>query len=142
MRVLFVLRHSGYVRNFESAIRQLAGRGHEVELVFDMERPEAEIAERLQAELGIPYAYAPGRHDAWTMTAYGLRFGIDYLRYLDDLYRDAPKLRERGERDAPLLVQGLGRMPGLRGRRGRRLLAGTLRALDRAIPTAPAVAGF
>jgi hypothetical protein len=142
MRIVFVLRHSGYVRNFESALRLLAERGHEIELAFDIERSEAEIAERLESELGIRHGYAAGRHDAWTMTAYGLRFGIDYLRYLDDLYRDAPKLRERGERDAPDLVRNLSRAPLLRTRGGRRALGATLRAFDRAIPTSAEIDAF
>ena len=30
MRILFVFRHGGYVRNFESLLVELAERGHEV----------------------------------------------------------------------------------------------------------------
>ena len=36
MNVLFVMRHSGYVRNFESTLRLLCDRGHSVQLGFQI----------------------------------------------------------------------------------------------------------
>src|SRR5688500_5362000 len=34
MKILFIMRHSGYVRNFESTLRLLCDRGHHVHLAF------------------------------------------------------------------------------------------------------------
>ena len=34
MKLLFLMRHSGYVRNFESTLRLLCERGHSVHLAF------------------------------------------------------------------------------------------------------------
>jgi hypothetical protein len=34
MTVLFVMRHAGYVRNFESVLRMLCDRGHRVQFAF------------------------------------------------------------------------------------------------------------
>ena len=36
MKILFVMRHSGYVRNFESTLRMLCDRGHTVDLAFQI----------------------------------------------------------------------------------------------------------
>ena len=35
MRILFFMRHQGYVKNFESTLEELATRGHAVHLAFD-----------------------------------------------------------------------------------------------------------
>ena len=52
MKVLFAALHLAYFRNFESVIRELAARGHQVHLAGD--EPEAmggqALAERLAAE--------------------------------------------------------------------------------------------
>jgi hypothetical protein len=136
VRIVFVLRHSGYLRNFESMLRMLAEHGHDIDLAFDIPRPNTAVADRLAEEFQrVQYGYGPARQDAWTTLAYGLRYGIDYLRYLDGFYRGATKLRERGRQSAPPLVLALSRMPLLRTRLGIRLLAWLLRSLDRAIPT-------
>ena len=46
MRVLFFARHYAYLRLFESAIAELARRGHEVHLSAD--REEAEVLEKTE----------------------------------------------------------------------------------------------
>src|SRR5687768_12450516 len=114
MKVLFSLRHVGYIRNFESTVRGLAERGHHVHLVIEknredpsLGRPElvepAALAERLlETYPNITQGDAPSR-DA-NGAAYlrrKLRLGIDYLRYLDDAYKDAHKLRARAEEHCP-----------------------------------------
>ena len=106
MKVLFVMRHSGYVRNFESTLRMLCERGHHVHLAFqngthwlldpgDMTREMADSYRRFSRG-GIPV-----RDDAWGLAARELRIGLDYLRYLSPEYDNAPKLRERATRDVP-----------------------------------------
>lgn len=34
VKILFLLRHPLYLRNYESVLRELAARGHRVELIF------------------------------------------------------------------------------------------------------------
>jgi hypothetical protein len=143
VRIAFVLRHSGFLRNFESMLRSLAERGNELDLIFELPRPDTEIADRLAEDFpSVRHGVGPRRRDEWTALAYGLRHGIDYLRYLSAPYRNAPKLRERGEKGVPPLVHALAQAPGLRTRPGLWLLDRTLRAFDRAIPTCAEIDEF
>ena len=43
MRVLFLMRHSGYVRNFESTLRLLCERGHQVHVGFQGKTKYAQL---------------------------------------------------------------------------------------------------
>jgi hypothetical protein len=141
MRVLFVMRHGGYVRNFEWVLRLLAERGHEVELGFERGRAKGmaeriergrggfELPDRLRDEVGIRNALVPTRDDRWRGLAFGLRQSVSYLRYLSPAYRDAGKLRERWARGTPWLVVRLARLAPLRAP-----LARLLRWAERRIP--------
>ena len=115
MRVLFVMRHGGYVRNFEWMLRLLAERGHHVTLGFERGRARgmAERIERGRADFPLPdllreqtggtvdHELVPTRADRWRALAFGLRQSVSYLRYLSPPYRDARKLRERWARGTP-----------------------------------------
>jgi hypothetical protein len=143
MRILFVMRHGGYVRNFEWVLRLLAERGHRVHLGFERGRA-ASMAERIQrgrADFPLPdrlqedtggaidYGLVPTRDDRWRALTFGVRQSVSYLRYLSPAYRDADKLRERWARGTPKLVVGLGRLAPLRAP-----LERLLRAIERRIP--------
>ena len=39
MKILFLMRHSGYVWHFESTLRLLCERGHRVHLAFNDDAP-------------------------------------------------------------------------------------------------------
>ena len=99
MKILFSALHFGYFRNFESVIVALAERGHRVHLAAD----EQDIAggqglvERLATmHDGITWGWTPGVQDEpWFMAAQKARYGLDYVRFLDPRYEDAPKLRLR-----------------------------------------------
>jgi hypothetical protein len=141
MKILFVMRHSGYVRNFESTLRLLCDRGHTVLLGFqvggthwllDPEDVTAAIAEQYPR---FTRDMIPVRDDAWGHAARDLRLTLDYLRYLGPEYRDAPKLRERAERGAPPAVVARATRGPWSSPAGRRLMAGASRLLLRAIPT-------
>ena len=135
------MRHSGYVRNFESTIRLLCERGHQVHLGLHGKTKYAQldpaaVADQLARECaGFSYGDAPLRSDGWGLLGRDLRLGLDYLRYLAPEYDDAPRLRERALTTAPADVlaqtrEGFGASP-----LGRRLLAARLRAMNAAIPT-------
>jgi FkbM family methyltransferase len=140
MKLLFVMRHSGYVRNFESTLRMLCERGHSVHLAFQgkvkyTQLDPTDIAAQLAAAYpSFSYGDITLRSDGWGLLGRELRLGLDYLRYLEPAYDNAPKLRERATREAPASVLERARRGGLRSALARRALAARLRAMNRAIP--------
>ncbi len=138
LRMLFIARHFTYFRNYDSALRALAARGHTIHLA--VERAEAQggqqAVETLARECArITYGTVPDRSDdAWTDLAQRLRHGLDYLRYLDPFYDDAPLRRVRArERTAQALIS-LADPPVLSGRAWRSGVGAFLHTLDKAVP--------
>jgi hypothetical protein len=145
MKILFCMRSTIYVRNFESTLRMLAEHGHRVHIVADRHWPESdELVRRLCAAYSsIRYSEPPiVPFNAWSFFGTELRAGKDYLRYLDPEFEHAPKLRVRAERNAPGFVLSILNRPGMHTRTGRRLLGRALDALDRAVPYHPEVEKF
>jgi hypothetical protein len=107
MKILFVMRHSGYVRNFESTLRMLCERGHTGRpRIPDRGHPLAARSVDMTTQMADMYprfsrSTIPVRDDSWGYAARELRLGLDYLRYLGPAYRNAPKLRARAEREVP-----------------------------------------
>ncbi len=148
MHVLFVMRHGGYVRNFEWVLRQLAERSHRVELGFERSRAKGmaeriqrgradfPLPERLRVETGgaVSHTVVPSRDDRWMPLVFGLRQSLSYLRYLSPAFRHADKLRSRWARGTPRITVGIARLPGLRSRRGLALLERVLRLAERLVP--------
>jgi FkbM family methyltransferase len=148
VNVLFVMRHSGYVRNFESTLRLLCDRGHRVHLAFqtagthgllDPSDTAGQLCDRYPR---FSRGVIPGREDAWGYAARELRTGLDYLRYLAPEYADAPKLVARAARDAPAgLLRRVQQGPLSTGV-GRAVMARWLRALHDAVPTDPRIDAY
>src|SRR3954470_14525116 len=138
MKILFSATHFGFLRNFQSTIRLLAERGHEIHLVA--ERRDAidgqKMADILVAEHpSITFDLVPSsRHRLWYALGTGVRASLDYWRYLDSRWDQAPKLRGRAESQAPRFARAIARMPLLGSRASLALLQGTFRAIDRALP--------
>ena len=148
MTVLFVMRHSGYVRNFESTLRMLCDRGHAVHVAFqgrtkyDQLDP-THIAQRLADRYrSFSHGQAPIRVDGWGLLGRELRLGRDYLRYLGPEYRNAPKLRKRAMLDAPQWVMERSKRGLLSTAVGRAALSASLRSMDSAIPLDSEITGF
>ena len=138
MRILFVLHHAG-VTPFARTLGLLAGRGHQVHVAFKRVKT-AESARDLKQladeHPGITFGHVPGgRPSEWDPFARKLRATIDYLRYLEPRYRDAGKLRARAERNAPAAGQRLAGMARALGRPGVGAALGTLRAVERCLPS-------
>ena len=148
MKVLFVMRHSGYVRNFESTLRMLGERGHSVHLAFQgrtkyEQLDPTQIAQQLADRYPtFSYGQAPLRIDGWGLLGREVRLGRDYLRYLGPEYRDAPKLRKRATADAPrwVIAHSDGGLLGTAV--GRAILSASLRAIDDTIPLDADIARF
>ena len=153
MKILFFMRHAGYVRNFESLLYALAERGHEVHLAMEPRvgprKQEAirggdGILEALCARYpNVTVGSAPVRRDrGWSLVVRRLRRTADYLRYLAPRYREAPALRERAESRAASIVRRIARWPLVGTPAGLRLLTRALHALERAVPACPEQQAF
>ena len=148
LRILFFLRAVNFDRVFECFLRELLGRGHQVEVVFDTEKRglpanPTQLFDTLRAEYpGLTYEDLPPRTDRWLRGATALRFAIDYLRYLDPEYSDAEALRARARSRVPGLLRVLVDPPLGRGRRPRPLTARLLRKLDAALPVSSELRAF
>jgi hypothetical protein len=136
VRVLFVMRHAGYVRNFEWVLRTFAERSHQVHIGFERDTGDPSLPNRLETETGgaITHSVLPSRDDPWRVPVFGIRQSLSYLRYLSALYRDAAKLRERWARVTPRMTVRLLRSGIGRSAFGRALVARGLRAAERIAP--------
>ncbi len=138
MKILFSATHFGFLRNFQSTIRLLAEQGHELHLLA--ERRDAidgqKMADLLAAEHpSITFDLLPSsRHRFWYALATGVRASLDYWRYLDPRWNDAPKLRRRAEEQAPAIAVALARIPAMRTRAGLAMLHRSFRAIERVLP--------
>src|SRR5687767_13985036 len=137
------MSHAGQARNFESTLRGLLGRGHDVEMGFDrIEKKNlpgfADLAGALESEhgnLASSVCPRPGK-DEWSWVAARMRAAIDYMRYFEPDYEQAPKLRARAERFAPHRARRIvRRMPGP----ARRWLRRSLERADRWAQISPVV---
>lgn len=143
MRILFLIRNHGYIRNYESTIRLLAERGHEVLLVSrGAERHIAFDSEAFLARLcaehpGIVTLRLPRREDAWAPRAEAVRALRSYARYLGPTYRNAHKLRSRAAAHA--MKHGVTRLPSTP--LTARLAAGAASVFEALMPDDPTIAG-
>ena len=144
MKILFSATHFGFLRNFQSTIRLLAERGHQLHLLA--ERTDAidgqKMADILAADHpSITLEILPSsRHRLWYTLATGVRASLDYWRYLDPRWKHSAKLRSRAAEQAPTLAVAVARIPILGARPGLAMLRGILRAIDQVLPPPPEVA--
>ena len=143
MRVLFVQQYPGYLRYYDSTIRELARRGHTVLLSFDQPHKQAEGLEALSDKpAGVQIiGQLPKRIDRWAAFARGLRGTIDNVKYLTPEYKDGPYLRDRWQKFLPQTMVWMTRVrrlpPGLA-----RVLVRGLRMVELSVPVDPRFNGF
>jgi hypothetical protein len=140
VKILWILATPTYARNFESAIRALAERGHEI--VLGVESEGVQIAglqtlpDRLAAEYpGITQERVPAlERDRWAPFRLGVAHALDALRFHEPSFEDTPYLRERAVVRAPMPLRTL-LSPSLTSEpRRRRVLRAVLRAAERSVP--------
>ena len=99
MRVLVQVPFPGYLRIYGSTVRMLADRGHEVLLSYDRgdkgRDPSASAVEEHERIDLVPPLPAGARR--LERQVGDLRAAVDYLRYLDPRFAEAPYLRRRLE---------------------------------------------
>jgi hypothetical protein len=139
MRVLFMLAHAGLFRNFDSTLRLLVERGHDVHVSFDSDRYPSDAFNTLAARHeNLTTGRSPEiRSDRWAALGRHVRAGSDYVRFLDRRYANAPKLRARARRQVPIWLRGL------LGNEGRaRALDRRLRSIEALLPPSQEVVEF
>ena len=147
MRVLFVAKDDFYLRNFESLLRELSARGHQVHVAFENPTKYSSgrhLEEVLEAELaGFSTGHAPKRATRrWRCTSDELRRSLDYLRYRDPRYDAAPGLRDRARSLAPGVLRGFLDVPGLGGPTALRALGAILRWAEEGVPASATIARY
>ena len=133
------MRHLGSFRMYESVIRELAGRGHDVHIVVDR-------GERLGWRKGLEQLLAdcPTVRWSWSLRqrrrlfwfefSRVVRIWLDYLRYFEPRYDTTPILRRRAaDLMPPVFVRVTDRWPLSTGW-GRGLLRRALRLAERSLP--------
>ena len=146
MKILFLARHFTYFRNFESVLRDLASRGHQLHLAVEQDESlgGTKLVQSLLDEFpNVTACVLPERaEDDWTWTATRLRLGLDYLRYQHPVFDRAYKLRERSRGRTPGGFVMLGDAVHAAGGWARRGAEAALRRMERAIPAPPSIRAF
>ena len=147
MKILFLARHFSYLRNFESAIAELAERGHTLHLSADREESMggAAMVERLAARYPRRHRRLDsgpriGRVARPRAEAASRRSTISGFSTLDTTRRRACAGDRRNVH--PRRSDALARLPLLRTPAGRRLLAAVLAQFEQAIPLSRQLTGF
>lgn len=145
MKILFLMDSPEYLRFFDSAIEELAARGHVVSIAVNNQRTKKPVGlEGLQAYadrvtvLGV----VPESSGPWSVVAHHVRATMDFARFLHPAFAQARALRARMKRKAlPRAYRWLDAIPQLSAgtvRRVQRLLM----AAERAIPVFEPIADF
>jgi hypothetical protein len=149
MRLLFIARHFTYFRNYDSAVRELAARGHDLHLAVETEKERESDAgaavEALARECAPRITLGrvpPPNTDAGSAITRRLRLGFDYLRYLDPFYDTAPLRRVRARNRTPFVLRALANPPLVGGPRWRAGVGRWLHAVDSAVPPAPSIVNY
>ncbi len=138
MKILFFIFQPSDVRWVETGVNELAARGHDIHFMMERDRGQlsTEVLDVMQRQYAnITYQLLPEVGPrSWISTARYVRSAVEYLRYLQQAYRDAPALLARIGRRTPLGVARLARLPVFRSRVGVAMLSAIYRALDAAAP--------
>ncbi len=146
MKILFIARHFTYFRNYDAALRVLAAHGHTIHLAVETQEALGgrQAVEALTRECpAITLGTVPDRgDDVWADLSRRLRFGLDYLRYLEPFYDAAPLRRVRARERTPRALIAAAEPPLVGGRWWRRWFGRFLHRLDQALPLPPAFVEF
>jgi hypothetical protein len=137
------MRHLGSFRMYESVIREMAARGHEIHLALG--RAEAlgwnKALQTLLADCpAITWSWlSPNAATFWAELAKTIRLWADYLRYFDAEYASTPKLKARAEERVPPRLVRWSSNPLFADTVNRRRLIAALRTLERTLPPVPEI---
>lgn len=141
MRILFSLLSAGFLKNFESAIGEMAARGHEVDLL--VHQPTGLVgAEDLGSRLAeqwpsVRVRYQPVPRDGWQELSIALRACLDYLQFSYPMYHEAYLLRAKAR--TPRAFRRLYKLRVMQTRVGKRCLERLIAAVEAAVPVSPEI---
>ena len=122
---------------YESVLRALSAAGHDIQILANHRDtigsgvdPEMLLGDLPQ----IRWSWEEVRPHAWSELAAAVRIWLDYLRYFEPRYADAPRLRMRVGEYVPPLLRRVTRWLPFRAAAGRRALVAVLGAVERALP--------
>ncbi len=96
MKILLLLKQAHFIRPFVGTVGNLAGRGHEIRVLWHRDHEGASAAApELDGVAGVSCGFVPGRRSEARREVAVARRAWNYLRYLDRPYRGASKLRKR-----------------------------------------------
>lgn len=148
LRILFSMRNFWYVKLFDSVIRELASRGHDVHILAergetnDRAKDWNDAAVALATEYPtVSFGWAPRQvEDDWADLRVMVRLSLDHLRFLAPAYATAPMLGARARRRTPAGFVKMANSAVMGSALGRRVMAWGLKAAERAIPTSEPLA--
>ena len=145
MKILFLMDSPEYLRFYDSAIEELASRGHAVAIGVNHNSVKKPVAlGELQRYVGrVSVAGLVPKHaGTWGRLAYGLRGTMDFVRYLHPRLAAAPALRARMKRKVcPPAYQWLDMIPRMPPA-AVRTLQRALMAAEQAVPIGPRIVEF
>jgi hypothetical protein len=145
MKVLFLMESPEYLRFFDSAIEEMAARGHAVSIAVTSDRTGKPVGLgglQRHADRVHVVGMVPQHEGFWGSTTHRLHAVMDFVRYFHPRFAAAPALRARIKRKVlPVAYHWLDAIPRLRPGAVRRLER-TLMACDRAIPPYPPMVDF
>jgi len=143
-RFLFAVASPEFLRYFDSTMEALVQRGHHVSVAVNWlrERKKARLDELIDEPRIEVAGVIPKRGDLWTPLARAVRGTMDFVRYLDPRFAEAPALRARMVRKSlPALLEPLNRVRSLSSPSVNRLQR-TLQRVERAIPVGRPLSRF
>jgi hypothetical protein len=145
MKVLFLMDSPEYLRFYDSAIEELAARGHDVAIAINSQRAKKPVGLeglRAYADRVTVLGVVPERDGVWREIARALRATMDFVRFLHPDFKAAPALRARIKRKVlPRTYAWLDAIGSLTAANVRLLERGLMTA-GRAIPVDAPIAAF
>src|SRR6185437_13177782 len=136
LRVLFSAETPLSLTSYQSVIRELDRRGHDVVVAIHEER-EIGWRDRLLEEVAAPHvaveAAVSPRQDRWLELGADLRSSIDLFEFLGPQFNET--YRARARRRAPKPAAALARTRLARSAVARRTIAGAFELAENALPT-------
>jgi len=145
MKVLFVMDTPEYLRFYDSAIEELAARGHSVAIAvnhFNAKKPVGLEGLSVYANRVSVLGVVPSHEGMWGSIAFGLRGMMDFVRYFHPRFAEARALRVRIKRKVlPVAYHWLDLIPRLPPSIVR-VVERALMAVERSIPVCEPMVAF
>jgi hypothetical protein len=142
MTFLFAVASPEYLRYYDSTLRLLAERGHDVAIAVNHVKEQKAARFDGVSDAVRVVGLIPEREDRWSGLARAIRGTQDFARYLHPRYADAPALRDRMKRKVlPRSMRWLDRFSSL-GEGTLSTMLGALARAERGVPVSARLVAF